>query len=528
MSMVLTRSPLEIIGMNSAGAQKRRSARLSHEENGEEEPPSKKSRTTGANAVAAAGSTKQPKATSKAKGSKKTKVYDEEADGFAFTKGKRKKAPKDADAPEGAEAQPVQQAMLPPPPQTKKFDVPITAPIDANATKVQKKTRRKLPSTPERDVPEKTTRRSKRGSSEMENVEAAPSPQQEQRGRRKPNAERSPSAEGAQPLTVEKKRTQGSGVVEEEKVMRIMLPFADTPIIRKNRAMRKASAENHRRSSSGMRGRRASSLIDEGRGHALPHSEVPTSEFYKHISADLTEPRRMRCLLGWCGTRALLPSSDSVQSSNAAESSEAKARAIARTIQEDLSSELVTNGFFSDWFSRDESTPPQLPVRKRPNPRNLANAAKVEELTLELQKLERERLEWDELVKSSAGSSHQEPTEAETCLSPLRADLLDSPQRAIFDQLQASKTSDLTDTKTIQSRLQEISKDLEFAVDQFAHGVHTLQVARETAERVADHSLADAANALEDRQKQRAAAGKPVHQMDALRGLARVLNAKHK
>jgi kinetochore protein Mis13/DSN1 len=142
--------------------------------------------------------------------------------------------------------------------------------------------------------------------------------------------------------------------------------------------------------------------------------------------------------------------------------------------------------------------------------------------------LERERLEWDELVKSSAGSSHQEPTEAETCLSPLRADLLDSPQRAIFDQLQASKTSDLTDTKTIQSRLQEISKDLEFAVDQFAHGVHTLQVARETAERVADHSLADAANALEDRQKQRAAAGKPVHQMDALRGLARVLNAKHK
>jgi kinetochore protein Mis13/DSN1 len=285
--MVLTRSPLEIIGMNSAGAQKRRSARLSHEENGEEEPPSKKSRTTGANAVAAAGSTKQPKATSKAKGSKKTKgnrwkesaagnaranrgiVYDEEADGFAFTKGKRKKAPKDADAPEGAEAQPVQQAMLPPPPQTKKSDVPITAPIDANATKVQKKTRRKLPSTPERDVPEKTTRRSKRGSSEMENVEAAPSPQQEQRGRRKPNAERSPSAEGAQPLTVEKKRTQGSGVVEEEKVMRIMLPFADTPIIRKNRAMRKASAENHRRSSSGMRGRRASSLIDEGRGHGM-------------------------------------------------------------------------------------------------------------------------------------------------------------------------------------------------------------------------------------------------------------------
>ena len=40
---------------------------------------------------------------------------------------------------------------------------------------------------------------------------------------------------------------------------------------------------------------------------ALPHSEVSAAEFFKHISAELTEPRRMRCLLGWCGTRALPP-----------------------------------------------------------------------------------------------------------------------------------------------------------------------------------------------------------------------------
>lgn len=38
---------------------------------------------------------------------------------------------------------------------------------------------------------------------------------------------------------------------------------------------------------------------------ALPHAEVPATEFYKHISADITEPRRMRALLGWCGTRLL-------------------------------------------------------------------------------------------------------------------------------------------------------------------------------------------------------------------------------
>ena len=39
---------------------------------------------------------------------------------------------------------------------------------------------------------------------------------------------------------------------------------------------------------------------------ALPHREVETADFYKHIESEgLTEPRRMRQLLIWCGTRAM-------------------------------------------------------------------------------------------------------------------------------------------------------------------------------------------------------------------------------
>ena len=39
---------------------------------------------------------------------------------------------------------------------------------------------------------------------------------------------------------------------------------------------------------------------------AMPHGEVETSEFYKHIASDgLSEPRRMKQLLTWCATRAL-------------------------------------------------------------------------------------------------------------------------------------------------------------------------------------------------------------------------------
>jgi kinetochore protein Mis13/DSN1 len=86
----------------------------------------------------------------------------------------------------------------------------------------------------------------------------------------------------------------------------IALPFSDTPIINRNKEFRKkGGASGSRRSSLGMRGRRASSLIDNGHS-ALPHREVDPSEFYKYIAAEgLSEPRRMKQLLIWCGERAL-------------------------------------------------------------------------------------------------------------------------------------------------------------------------------------------------------------------------------
>jgi len=85
---------------------------------------------------------------------------------------------------------------------------------------------------------------------------------------------------------------------------KIALPFSDTPIINRNKEMRKKTG--NRRSSVGMRGRRASSLIESGHS-AIPHREVSASEFYKHIEADgLSEPRRMKQLLTWCGERSLV------------------------------------------------------------------------------------------------------------------------------------------------------------------------------------------------------------------------------
>jgi kinetochore protein Mis13/DSN1 len=104
----------------------------------------------------------------------------------------------------------------------------------------------------------------------------------------------------------------GGSLTDENRAMRveatkestkIALPYSDTPVINRNKELRRKTG--NRRSSLGMRGRRASSLIENGH-NAIPHHQVETSQFYKHIEAEgLSEPRRMKQLLTWCGERAL-------------------------------------------------------------------------------------------------------------------------------------------------------------------------------------------------------------------------------
>lgn len=400
-------------------------------------------------------------------------VYDQvdDDDGFMFSKGSKKgkgaKASGTTATPAAkptAEAQAGAGANIKPAAET---------PAEAAAPKTAKKARRKMPTTPERDAADRTVRRSKRISSEHEQPQPEPqaSPIRPSHAKSHQNTDaqakdRSPTPEKVRPLTVEKKRKRfvepdgdGGEHAVEERTERIALPFADTPVIKRNKEMRKASADmaaksaaagGSRRTSSGMRGKRASSLMDEGKGNgefvldsftvevgfgfaisggydrvqkdagtsglvplsprssvhssdgrgrpgplrarfadtassplALPHPEVPASEFYKHISADLTEPRRMRCLLGWCSNRALPPKPSAPISRTPEAQLEFQALQAARVIQAELAQDLVSRGILSDWFSRDESTDVKS-VKKAPNPRNVTNASKAEELEAEL------------------------------------------------------------------------------------------------------------------------------------------------
>jgi len=280
MSMVLPRPPLEPLGMNGGSTSKRRSARLSVEGAEENEPPAKKSRVNGAQASNV--STKELDGDGNGLPKRRArKAYDEEVDGFAFKKGVRKvKEPKQPAVRNSVTEEQLPAAAAVPAPGKVASPVKPQGPTPAQSEAAAapkpapKKARRRFPTTPEREAAEKPIRRSKRLSSEHEPANSAPSPIRPAHAKSHANTERSPSPEKARPITIEKKRKRGvDGAEEEEKIMRITLPFQDTPVIRRNKEMRKGGDESgHRRSSSRMRGRRVSSMMDEGRGNGTYHA----------------------------------------------------------------------------------------------------------------------------------------------------------------------------------------------------------------------------------------------------------------
>ncbi|KAL1654247.1 hypothetical protein SLS61_003252 [Didymella pomorum] len=311
---------------------------------------------------------------------------------------------------------------------------------------------------------------------------------------------------------------------------RIMLPFADTPVITRNKEMRKGNKDGHRRSSTGLRGRRASSLIDSGMSNALPHSAIEVADYYKYIEQSLPEPRRMKQLLTWCGSQALpdKPSGD-VKNANAIMA--------ARAIQQELIDDFANRPELSDWFSREETAAP--PKIKKPNPTNEKNKLTLQELEEEVKRLEEEKAAWENLEKAASSASTAAPTNnsAAVTLADIDTSLLDSAQAAILAQLQlppasaeeqppsSAFTFTFTTPAALQSHLSKLSQSLEPNIDLFADGVHKIEQYRNTAERVADRVLGTAAKRLEerDREVKEHAGADGIGIGDVLRGLAGVL-----
>ncbi|OAA37785.1 Mtw1 kinetochore complex, DSN1 [Beauveria brongniartii RCEF 3172] len=274
----------------------------------------------------------------------------------------------------------------------------------------------------------------------------------------------------------------------------ITLPTSDTPVMARNKEMRKKAAEgapqssasssngsgngsNHRRSSLGTRGRRASSLIESGQT-AIPHRDLDAQDFYKHIASDgLLESMRMKQLLTWCGERALpekpkqgVPSTDPSLG--------------ARAILDELLKEFSTRPEFTNWLGRDESVAPATRILK-PNPRNIELDKKRASLEARIQRLQEEKNAWLSIQKRPPDQPQLFPPDDASqeirpkLPPPLPAlDLLDADEGRIHRYL-AAELEPLEGVRArAQSRLQAVQATLEFEVDHLADSVHKLEQRR--------------------------------------------------
>ncbi|KAL4980795.1 Mis12-Mtw1 protein family-domain-containing protein [Aspergillus desertorum] len=482
-------------------------------------------------------------------GEKKRKagVYDEDIEGFQFSRitNKKQKASTNTEqpglpAPEETTPQPSPRRGRPPKKRVEEKSDDVAKQKRASEGAGKRQTRGRTKKAPE-PVPEH---------------EPQPQPQpppQSPSERSKRSTQKRDEGEQIQQVPVEKKRKKGrpsksheeqrNGFVSPEQpqagTATIALPVADTPVIQRNKEMRgKKSGKGSRRSSLSMRGRRASSLIDSGASNALPHDKVDTAEFYKHIAADgLVEPRRMRQLLIWCGTRALL------DKPSGSRSGDESARLAARVIQEELVKDFASKSELSNWFSREDTAP--TVVVKKANPKNVQNQDKIKELEEQIQKLQKERQALNALLRPPSiprmkpskqtqnGQPDKHPPESAQPAQPAPADehidpsVLDPSQQRILASLhpdtaqqkqeQGKDTQPLQSDQTqnaeteikpflppmppssISTRLSRLTSRLAPTLDSFAAGIHDVELYRAMSDVVSSKTLQICAERLEER-----------------------------
>ncbi|SPN97265.1 uncharacterized protein DNG_00779 [Cephalotrichum gorgonifer] len=306
-------------------------------------------------------------------------------------------------------------------------------------------------------------------------------------------------------------------ILDSDGAERVALPLSDTPVINRNKEMRKKGGGGNRRSSLGSRGRRASSLIEMGHT-ALPHKEVRAAEFYKHVEEGLPEPRRMRQLLTWCGERALSekPRLGAVDSG---------AILGARAIQDQLLKDFQAKSEFSNWFDREENRM-AAPVSKQPNPRNIEHERKIQQLEEKIKRLREQKKMWQSLKRIRLNPEPLFPDDADPSHLPLPNEaLLDPAEQKILHALTGDDTSFTAIRSRTVSRLKAVEATLGLRVDTFADHVHKLEQRVATAAREADRVLSLGAVRLREREvkEKRAAGTREVPIMEVMRSLGRIL-----
>ncbi|KAI1363799.1 Mis12-Mtw1 protein family-domain-containing protein [Xylaria arbuscula] len=441
--------------------------------------------------------------------------YDEQDGDFQFARAsKRTKTAQPAPIPEDELAPaPAPRRGRPPKKKDDREEPPKQTPKPAPTRASKRRSSQLQAQTEVTPPPQRTTRHRTRSS--IDDVDPVPTKAAKNVPKRRPIEEEREVETASTPMDID--RTQRTEEVSEAKT--IALPFSDTPIINRNKEMRKKTG--NRRSSLGMRGRRASSLISSGHS-AIPHREVNASEFYKHIEAEgLSEPRRMKQLLTWCGERSLAEKPP-LGSSNS------NAILGARAIQDQLLKDFSARSEFSDWFAREDVPQvPRPPAIVKPNPRNIEHDEQIVALEERIKRLKAEKKKWQSLKQQAPEMPSLFNTPGPVASDSLPdATLLDPDEAQILASLAGpSATSVKSLIPTTQGRLRDIQKSLEFNIDRLADSVHKIEQRMVTAGRQADKVLGLTATRLkerEEREKTRAGT-KDMPIMEVLRGLSKIL-----
>lgn len=159
----------------------------------------------------------------------------------------------------------------------------------------------------------------------------------------------------------------------------------------------KAGNPEKRRTSYYQRGKR---ILSIGNGfEGLPHDDVPTSEYYKLLSPQLPEPRRMRQLLIWCFRKKLNQEEQRKHQRKKEKSTEATTVfSIAKVIKEEVLRDLTEGQIETTWYNvnHDKSKSSNNGVYKSlPNPQNKAIEENLDLCRSKIAKLQEESKEWE-------------------------------------------------------------------------------------------------------------------------------------
>jgi len=193
----------------------------------------------------------------------------------------------------------------------------------------------------------------------------------------------------------------------------------------------------------------------------------------------------------------------------------------------------------SDWFNREDTG--RSVVVKIPNPLNVQNATKIQELeerikrydmqisllerwTNRRRRLKAEKSEWKSLVENPPTLSPLvDATDLPPTPSAIDPALLDPEGASILASLTSNPSTSLISSTA--ARAQALVSGLEFHVDQFADGIHKLEQARQTMEEVATKVLALSALRLEERERveTQAEGTRDLPIQEVLRSLSRIM-----